>query len=111
MRASASGSKGAWGATGRSKAEIEAFEGYFRAQELFGVPAAGEIDYSHVVRLDLGTVAPSLAGPKRPQDRIELGNVSSKFDELFSAPAAHNGFNQPIERLGQIGRASCRERV
>ncbi|MFG0642549.1 aconitate hydratase [Delftia sp. WSY_22] len=87
--------------TGRSKAEIEAFEGYFRAQELFGVPAAGEIDYSHVVRLDLGTVAPSLAGPKRPQDRIELGNVSSKFDELFSAPAAHNGFNQPIERLGR----------
>ncbi len=87
--------------TGRSKAEIEAFEGYFRAQELFGVPAAGEIDYSHVVRLDLGTVAPSLAGPKRPQDRIELGNVSSKFDELFSAPAAHNGFNQPTERLGR----------
>ncbi|MCP4513766.1 MAG: aconitate hydratase [Delftia sp.] len=87
--------------TGRSKAEIEAFEGYFRAQELFGVPAAGEIDYSHVVRLDLGTVAPSLAGPKRPQDRIVLGNVSSKFDELFSAPAAHNGFNQPIERLGR----------
>ena len=90
--------------TGRSKAEIEAFEGYFRAQELFGVPAAGEIDYSHVVRLDLGTVAPSLAGPKRPQDRIELGNVSSKFDELFSAPAAHNGFNQPIERLGRSFR-------
>ena len=87
--------------TGRSKAEIEAFEGYFRAQELFGVPAAGEIDYSHVVRLDLGTVAPSLAGPKRPQDRIELGNVSSKFDELFSAPAAHNGFNPPIDRLGR----------
>ena len=90
--------------TGRSKAEIEAFEGYFRAQELFGVPAAGEIDYSHVVRLDLGTVAPSLAGPKRPQDRIELGNVSSKFDELFSAPAAHNGFNQPMERLGRSFR-------
>ncbi|MDR3013974.1 MAG: aconitate hydratase [Delftia acidovorans] len=87
--------------TGRSKAEIEAFEGYFRAQELFGVPAAGEIDYSHVVRLDLGTVAPSLAGPKRPQDRIELGNVSAKFDELFSAPVGHNGFNQPMERLGQ----------
>ena len=86
--------------TGRSKAEIDAFERYFRAQELFGVPQAGEIDYSHVVRLDLGTVAPSLAGPKRPQDRIEIGHVSRRFDALFSAPVADNGFNQPQERLG-----------
>src|SRR6195256_4592058 len=48
--------------TGRSKAEIDAFEGYFRAQKLFGIPAAGDIDYTTVVVLDLGTVAPSLAG-------------------------------------------------
>src|SRR5437773_1479746 len=53
--------------TGRSKAEIDAFEGYFRAQNLFGVPKAGDIDYTNVVGLDLGTVSPSLAGPKRPQ--------------------------------------------
>ena len=95
--------------TGRSKSEIEAFENYFRAQELFGVPGAGDIDYSHVVRLDLGTVAPSLAGPKRPQDRIELGNVSARFDELFSAPAAHSGFNQSAERLGQRFRVGAGE--
>ncbi len=87
--------------TGRTKAEIEAFEAYFRAQKLFGVPRAKDIDYSQLVSLDLGTVAPSLAGPKRPQDRIELGHVGTKFGELFSAGAADNGFNQPAEKLRQ----------
>jgi aconitate hydratase len=85
--------------TGRSKGEIEAFEAYFKAQDLFGVPMPGEIDYSQVVELDLGTVAPSLAGPKRPQDRITLTDVSAKFTQLFSAPAADNGFNQPADKL------------
>lgn len=80
--------------TGRTKEEIEAFEAYFKAQGLFGVAKAGEIDYSHVVRLDLGDVTPSLAGPKRPQDRIELGNVAGQFRSLFSKPIAENGFNQ-----------------
>ncbi|AVS73471.1 aconitate hydratase [Paracidovorax cattleyae] len=85
--------------TGRTKAEIEAFEAYFRAQGLFGVPQAGEIDYSQVVRLDLGDVTPSLAGPKRPQDRIELGKVKEQFTTLFSRPAAESGFNRPVELL------------
>ena len=85
--------------TGRRKSEIEAFEAYFRAQQMFGVPLARDIDYSRVVRLDLSTVAPSLSGPKRPQDRIELGQVKTTFAQLFSAPAAANGFNQPAEKL------------
>jgi len=92
--------------TGRSKVEIDAFEAYFRAQGMFGVPGApdanirsGEIDYSLVVKLDLGHVTPSLAGPKRPQDRIELGQVATQFASLFSKPNADNGFNQPAERL------------
>jgi len=85
--------------TGRSAEEIEAFEAYFRAQQLFGVPNRGDIDYSRVVSLDLGSVTPSLAGPKRPQDRIELGQVASQFAHLFSAPAAQNGFNQQRELL------------
>ena len=85
--------------TGRTKAEIEAFEAYFRAQKMFGVPRAADIDYTKVVRLDLATVAPSLSGPKRPQDRIELGHVKSRFTELFSAPVAANGFNQAPEKL------------
>ncbi|WP_416049231.1 aconitate hydratase AcnA [Cupriavidus basilensis] len=85
--------------TGRTEEEIAAFEGYFRAQKMFGVPKAGEIDYTNVVTLDLGTVAPSLAGPKRPQDRIEIGNVKSTFASLFAKPTAENGFNKDIADL------------
>jgi len=85
--------------TGRSREQIEAIEAYFRAQGLFGVPRAGDIDYSQVVRLDLGEVTPSLAGPKRPQDRIELGRVAGTFTQLFSKPVAENGFNRPAELL------------
>ncbi|CAB3755108.1 aconitate hydratase AcnA [Paraburkholderia humisilvae] len=78
--------------TGRTDAEIAAFENYFKAQELFGVPGEGEIDFTKIVKLDLGSVAPSLAGPKRPQDRIEIGNVKSTFKDLFSKPVGENGF-------------------
>ncbi|WP_027779944.1 aconitate hydratase AcnA [Paraburkholderia caledonica] len=78
--------------TGRTDAEISAFENYFKAQNLFGIPKEGDIDFTKVVTLDLGTVAPSLAGPKRPQDRIEIGNVKSTFSDLFSKPVAENGF-------------------
>ncbi|WP_055325355.1 aconitate hydratase AcnA [Ralstonia solanacearum] len=85
--------------TGRTKEEINAFEGYFKAQKLFGVPKAGEIDYTKTLTLDLGTVAPSLAGPKRPQDRIEIGNVKSTFSSLFAKPVAENGFNKKSEDL------------
>ncbi|MGA8007905.1 MAG: aconitate hydratase AcnA [Thiomonas sp.] len=92
--------------TGRTKAEIELFEAYFKAQKLFGVPKAGQIDYSQTLSLDIGTVAPSLAGPKRPQDRIELGNVKNQFTSLFSAPVADNGFNQPADRLNQTFKTS-----
>ena len=63
------------------------------------MPLAGEFDYSQVVQLDLGQVTPSLAGPKRPQDRIELGQVSRQFASLFSLPNAQNGFNRPAELL------------
>jgi len=85
--------------TGRTREQIEAFEAYFRAQELFGVPLAGEIDYSETLQLDLGQVTPSLAGPKRPQDRIEIGKVAENFRSLFSKPIAENGFNKAPELL------------
>lgn len=85
--------------TGRTKAEIDAFESYFKAQKLFGIPKVGDIDYSNVVKLDLSKVAPSLAGPKRPQDRIEIGNVKETFRELFAKPVAENGFNKKAEDL------------
>ena len=87
--------------TGRSKSELEALEAYFKAQKLYGVPKAGQIDYSTTLSLDLASVAPSLAGPKRPQDRIELGAVKSTYAQLFSAPMDQGGFSQPAARLSQ----------
>ncbi len=87
--------------TGRTDAEISAFEAYFKAQKLFGIPKAGEIDYSQVIELDLGTVTPSLAGPKRPQDRIEIGNVKSNFTSLFAKPAVENGFSKKADDLAR----------
>ena len=85
--------------TGRTKAEIDAFESYFKAQGLFGIPKLGEIDYSKTVALDLAKVAPSLAGPKRPQDRIEIGHVKDTFKDLFAKPIADNGFNKKADDL------------
>ncbi|RFP09042.1 aconitate hydratase AcnA [Duganella sp. BJB488] len=87
--------------TGRTKDEIAAFAAYFKAQGLYGVPKAGDIDYTRVVELNLTSVTPSLAGPKRPQDRIEIGNVKNNFTELFSKPTTDNGFNKKAEDLNK----------
>ncbi|HEX4522245.1 MAG TPA: aconitate hydratase, partial [Casimicrobiaceae bacterium] len=87
--------------TGRTPAEIDALETYFRAQGLYGMPAAGSIDYSQTVELDLSTVTASLAGPKRPQDRIELPKMKASFDTLFSKPVAENGFAQSPDKLAR----------
>jgi aconitate hydratase len=88
-------------ATGRTQAELDAFESYFRAQDMFGVPRSGEIDYTKVVKLDLASIRPSVAGPKRPQDRIELGGLKSTFTSLFSKTAAENGFSKKPDDLAR----------
>jgi aconitate hydratase len=97
--------------TGRTEDEIAAFEAYFKAQKMFGVPKAKDINFTKLLTLDLSTVAPSLAGPKRPQDRIEIGNVKNTFIDLYSKPVAENGFNQPAEKLGQTFTTSAGTQV
>jgi len=87
--------------TGRTDEEVERFEAYYKAQGLFGMPAPGAIDYTQIVKLDLGSVTPSLAGPKRPQDRIDLGRLAGTFAELYSKPVGENGFNLPPDSLHQ----------
>jgi aconitate hydratase len=87
--------------TGRTDDEVAAFEAYFKAQGLFGVPKDGSIDYSSRVELDLNSIEPSLAGPKRPQDRVALKALKETFNALFSKPVAENGFNQPADKLAQ----------
>jgi aconitate hydratase len=86
-------------ATGRNAADVDAFASYFKAQRLYGVPRAGDIDYTKTLTLDLATIKPSLAGPKRPQDRIEVGDLKKKFTELFSKSVAENGFAKAAAEL------------
>ena len=90
--------------TGRSEAEVEAVQRYFKAQELYGCPGDGEIDYSQVVEIDLSAIRPSVAGPKRPQDRIELDEVASRFDALYAAPASTGGYGRtsPIDQRAAL---------
>jgi aconitate hydratase len=87
--------------TGRTDSEISAFEAYYKAQQMFGVPKKGAIDYSQDLELDLSTVMSSLAGPKRPQDRIDLDKMKSTFTSLFSAPVKENGFGKNSSDLNK----------
>ena len=87
--------------TGRTEEEIEAFKAYFEAQQMFGVPNASELNFTKLLTLDLSTIVPSLAGPKRPQDLIKLTDVKTTFDELFSKPSAEDGFNKNPDTLEQ----------
>jgi aconitate hydratase len=81
-------------ATGRTEEECSAFENYFKAQGMFGMPRKGEIDYSVDLELDLATVVPSVAGPKRPQDRIDLPQLRSTFHELLTKSVAEGGYGK-----------------
>jgi aconitate hydratase len=81
-------------ATGRTEAECSAFENYFKAQGMFGMPRKGQIDYSVDLELDLATVVPSVAGPKRPQDRIDLPQLKTLFQELLTKPVAEGGYGK-----------------
>src|SRR3546814_20090020 len=73
---------------------------------MYGVPDAKSIGYTQLVTLDLSTVTPSLAGPKRPQDRIELGDVKNTYTRLYSEQSAA-GFNQPPETMHQVFTTSA----
>jgi aconitate hydratase len=87
--------------TGRSDELCQAYENYYRAQGLFGMPQQGEVDYSQVLELDLGTIVPSVAGPKRPQDRITVPQLKQKFAEVFSKPLTESGYGKPVADLGK----------
>ena len=78
--------------TGRSEELCTTVENYYKAQGLFGIPDKGECEYTDLLELDLSTIVPSVAGPKRPQDRIDVTALRESFDTLFSAPVAAGGF-------------------
>jgi aconitate hydratase len=86
-------------ATGREAALVETIKNYYEAQEMFGIPRLGEVDYTTVIDLNLATVTPSVSGPKRPQDRIELSNLDDRFVELFTHSAAQGGYGKTTDEL------------
>ncbi|MBT3912016.1 MAG: aconitate hydratase AcnA [Verrucomicrobia bacterium] len=92
-------------ATGRAAEHCATYENYYKAQGLFGIPGEGEIDYSVNLALELGSIQPSVAGPKRPQDRIEVPNLGRKFEELFSKSVADGGFGRDAADLAGITAA------
>jgi aconitate hydratase len=87
--------------TGRDEEQIRKVEGYCRAQGLFRTSATPEPAYTDILELDLGTVEPSLAGPKRPQDRLALGTVKAAFEKSLTAPVAERGYALASEEAGR----------
>src|SRR6266853_380393 len=92
-------------ATGRPKAKVDSVRAYFQAQQMFGIPKKGQCDYTQVLELDLASVRRSVAGPKRPQDRIELPKLKEVFGKLLQAvPHVTGGGEQAPETVPEVVR-------
>lgn len=85
--------------TGRSEAHIALVKQYLEAQGLYGVPQAGEIDYTQILELDLSSIKPSVSGPKRPQDRIDLPHIKALFEKLLTLPIESGGYGKGHEKI------------
>jgi aconitate hydratase len=88
-------------ATGRTPEQCRAFENYFKAQNLFGMPKKGDIAYSVDIDLDLSTVQPGVAGPKRPQDRINVPDLKDTFTNLLTKSVAEGGYGKAENDLSK----------
>ena len=86
-------------ATGRTDEHVETVRRYYKAQGLFGIPKKGECDYSTVLELELATIQPSVAGPKRPQDRIELPQMKEQFTSLLRKPVSEGGYGKSEDEI------------
>src|SRR5688572_6955918 len=91
-------------ATGRSKELVDRFRNYFKAQAMFGIPGKGEVDYTTVIELNLNEVNPSVAGPKRPQDRIDLDKLKTTFVDLMQKPVSENGYGKSMAEINRTLR-------
>jgi aconitate hydratase len=85
--------------TGREEASIAQVKAYFEAQGMFGIPKAGEIEYTKSIDLDLANVVPSVSGPQRPQDRIDVPELKNRFRSLFEMPVAEGGFGKSLSAI------------
>jgi aconitate hydratase len=83
--------------TGREEDRIQLIKEYLIAQKLFGIPSKGEIDFTKVIDLNLGTINSCVSGPKRPQDRIDLSNLKTQFTNLLYSPITSGGYGIPLD--------------
>jgi aconitate hydratase len=97
--------------TGRSEELCKTVENYYKAQGLFGIPNKGECDYTDLLELDLSTIVPSVAGPKRPQDRIDVPALRDKFNALFTEPSTKGGFGLAAAERDRRVQFSMREKA
>jgi aconitase A len=88
--------------TGRPEELCTTVTNYFKAQEMWGIPQKGEIDYTDDLSLDLSSVVPAVSGPKRPQDRIDVPALGDKFNKLFSAPVSDGGFGRDASTRNDV---------
>lgn len=88
--------------TGRSREHIQLVKEYLAAQQLFGIPKKGEIDFTKVLDLDLDSINPCVSGPKRPQDRVDLSKLKTRFNELLEAPIASGGYEKSLDAAPKI---------
>ncbi|MHB8654363.1 MAG: aconitate hydratase AcnA [Terriglobia bacterium] len=89
--------------TGRTDEEVDRVERYTKEQGLFRTDQTPDPIFSETIELNLATVEPSLAGPKRPQDRVPLSDMKRAFRQALSAPVKERGFGLPAQEIGRAG--------
>ncbi|MNO69042.1 Aconitate hydratase [compost metagenome] len=87
--------------TGRSEEQIALVEAYYKAQGMFRTSATEDPEFTDLIELDLASVVPSLAGPKRPQDRIELTQMKESFNSIIRTPVDKGGYGLSDEKINQ----------
>lgn len=86
-------------ATGRPEELLANIEEYYKTQGMWGVPDEGDVDYTKVIHLNLGDIHPCVAGPKRPQDRIEVRELKGKFSKLLSSGIKDGGYMKDVAEI------------
>ncbi|NLK21069.1 MAG: aconitate hydratase AcnA [Epulopiscium sp.] len=97
-------------ATGRSRDQVSLVEKYHKIQGMFRTKDSPEPNFSSYIELDLGTIEPSLAGPKRPQDRINLKDMKKSFHKTIKAPLDEGGYGFKEDKINEYAKISYKDK-
>ena len=93
--------------TGRPEEQVELVEAYCRAQGLFRTPDGPDPEFTHLIEIDMSVVEPSVAGPKRPQDRIFVRNLHSEFTNSLTGSKEDRGFGLGSDEVNTTAKAGA----